>query len=409
MKILVVAESINVEDSSGSKVNVALIQNLHLAGFEVKVLHYSHKKIELENIHCVLVKESKFSFLYFLSRFVRIFQRKTKILINETLETIFGFSFTYINDVRSIIKSVKNEVDFNPDFILTLSKGGSFRPHNALLKLPQLQDKWIAYIHDPYPFHFYPRPYNWVQKSYYHKEKFMLSISEKAKYLAFPSLLLKEWMQSYFPAVKDKSIIIPHQITYSNESDYLPDFFNQHQFSLVHAGNLLKQRNPQFLLEAFSNFLENNPIAKEHAALYFIGHNEHHKETVKPYFQNPNFVFKDYMDYNTIQTIEKKASVNIILEAVAEISPFLPGKFPNCVKADRPILILGPYYSEVKRLLGNEYPFWAESNDLDKIQNVIQKLYDSWIESPNKLALNREDLLRYCSEIHLKSTIENLK
>ena len=33
-KILIVVDSINIEDSSGSKANVALIQNLAISGFE---------------------------------------------------------------------------------------------------------------------------------------------------------------------------------------------------------------------------------------------------------------------------------------------------------------------------------------------------------------------------------------
>ena len=185
MKILVISESINIEDSSASKVNVALITNLKKAGFQLKVLHYSHKKILLKDIECVLINENKFSILYLLSRFVRIFQREISININSNLEYLFGFSFTHSNDTNSIAKAILNEVKYNPNLIITLSKGGSFRPHRAMLKLPKLQKKWLAYVHDPYPFHFYPRPYNWVEKSYFHKEKFMGLITEKAKYLAF--------------------------------------------------------------------------------------------------------------------------------------------------------------------------------------------------------------------------------
>ena len=38
-RILVVVESIDVDDSSGSKANVALIKNLAKAGFELQVYH----------------------------------------------------------------------------------------------------------------------------------------------------------------------------------------------------------------------------------------------------------------------------------------------------------------------------------------------------------------------------------
>jgi len=356
----------------------------------------------------VLLKENKFSLNYLLSRTVRIFQRYTKIYINQDLEKYFGFSFTHTNDTISIKSGIKKHLDFNPDIVLTLSKGGSFRPHRALLKLPELQQKWMAYIHDPYPFHMYPRPYNWVEKSYKKKEEFVLAITEKARYLAFPSLLLKEWMESYFPAVADKSVIIPHQIKIENQLDALPDFFIKNEFSLLHAGSLLLQRNPKFLLEGFLKFLENNPEAVQTAKLYLIGNNGVHKELLQKYINHPNIVIKDYLEYKIVQSMEKNVTVNIILEAVSEISPFLPGKFPNCVVANKPILILGPYYSEVKRLLGNDYPYWAEANDTLSIENSMTTLYKTWKNSPDKLVLDRQDLIDYSTEINLKQTLEKI-
>lgn len=409
MKILVISESINIEDSSASKVNVALITNLKKAGFQLKVLHYSHKKILLKDIECVLINENKFSILYLLSRLVRIFQREISININSNLESLFGFSFTHSNDTNSIAKAILNEVKYNPNLIITLSKGGSFRPHRAMLKLPKLQKKWLAYVHDPYPFHFYPRPYNWVEKSYFHKEKFMGLITEKAKYLAFPSLLLKEWMESYFNEVSKKSLIIPHQIGSDFPFHKLPDFFNENQFTLLHAGNLLKQRNPEFLIKGFLQFLENNPSAKNESKLFLIGSNNQHKDLLCQFQNHPNIIIKDYLEYIIVQNLEKKVSVNIILEAVSEISPFLPGKFPNCVKANKPIIILGPYYSEVKRLLGNNYNNWSEANDIRAIEKIISNLYYEWKNDSEKLKLDRKDLMEYCSVQYLKGVIESIK
>jgi hypothetical protein len=59
MKILVIVDSINVNDSSGSKANVALIQNLAACGFEVQVLHYTQKEITLEGDYLYLHSRKK--------------------------------------------------------------------------------------------------------------------------------------------------------------------------------------------------------------------------------------------------------------------------------------------------------------------------------------------------------------
>ena len=94
MKILVVVDSINIEDSSGSKANVALINNLVAAGFEVIVYHYTLNNIQLSGATCFAIPEIKVSPLYFLSRFQRIIQRNSTINLAPFFERLFGFSFT---------------------------------------------------------------------------------------------------------------------------------------------------------------------------------------------------------------------------------------------------------------------------------------------------------------------------
>lgn len=179
MKILVIVDSINIEDSSGSKANVALINNLKAAGYDVLVYHYTLKNIQLRDIKTIAISERKLNILYVLSRTQRIISRNLKVNMAPFFEKIFGFSFTFFNDTKSISKAIK-KISFEPDLVFTLSKGASFRSHYALLDLPQLHNRWIAYIHDPYPFHFYPRPYNWVEAGYERKEVFFRKMSEKS-------------------------------------------------------------------------------------------------------------------------------------------------------------------------------------------------------------------------------------
>ncbi|WP_298138984.1 UDP-glycosyltransferase [Flavobacterium sp.] len=409
MKILVISESINIEDSSASKVNMALINNLTKAGFEVKVFHYSYKEIAVPSAESILINENKFSIWYVLSRIQRTIQRAFKINFNSKIETFLGFSFSHTSDSLSIANAIKKDSSFNPDFILTLSKGSSFRTHRALLKLKHLHHKWIAYIHDPYPFHYYPRPYNWVEKGFDKKEKFTLDMFSTAKYIAYPSQLLMEWMESYFESGKGKGIVIPHQIGEVSMAQEVPNYFDETKFNLLHAGNLLKQRNPEFLIKGFLKFLENNPNAKSVSKLILVGSNDYHKDLLDNYRNHSNIEIVGQTEYATVLLMENKASVNIILEAISEISPFLPGKFPNLVVANKPILLLSPYYSETKRLLGNDYQYWSEANDENKVAQLISELFSQWNNDKINLALNRHDLKDYCNEVYLKQTIDLLE
>lgn len=410
MKILVVVDSINVNDSSGSKANVALIQNLADCGFEIQVLHYTRKDINLEKIKCISIPEKKWNFLYLLSRGERLFTRLTKINLNPYLENWFGFSFTFFNDSNSIVAAIKQQKDFQPDLVLTLSKGASFRPHHALLKVPELHDKWMAYVHDPYPFHFYPRPYNWIQPGYAQKERFFRLVSKKAKYSAFPSQLLKEWMGSYFENFLNTGMVIPHQIEkISTKGISLPDYFDNSKFSLLHAGNLMKQRSPVALIKAYQKLLSEYPQALEETQLLLLGPASYYEKSLNN-FKNeiPSLVVENRnVPFIEVLALQEQVSVNIILESKSEISPFLPGKFPHCVAANRPLLLLSPYYSETRRLLGSEYPFWSEADDENKIFLLIEQLYMDWKNKEFK-KLNREDLVGYLGIDFLKNKIEKL-
>jgi hypothetical protein len=415
MTILVVVDSINIEDSSGSKANVALIHNLVEAGFEVLVYHYTLKNIQLSSITCFSIPEIRNSPMYLLSRTQRVLVRKFKVNLAPFLERIFGFSFTFFNDTNSIIKSLK-KCEFNPDLVLTMSKGASFRPHYAVLKMPELYDKWIAYVHDPFPFHYYPRPYNWIEPSYKQKETFFAQLSQKAKFSAFPSKLLMEWMASYFPNFIKTGVVIPHQnaeyyFQNTRENMDLGDYYDPSKFNLLHAGNLMKQRSPEGLLEGFKLFLENNPEAKKESKLILLGSASYHAEMLQEYkATNPEmYIYIGTVAFDQVYNLQKRVSVNIILESKSEISPFLPAKFPHCVAANKAILSLAPYYSETRRLLGDDYPYWSEQDDVIKIAALISAMYQLWQQHPNELLLNRRDLDAYLSADYLKKSILSLK
>jgi len=406
-KILVVVESIDVEDSSGSKANIALIQNLHKAGFEVLVYHYTRKDIQLPGIVCVSIKENRRSPLFFLSRLERTSRDYLKLDVHKPLQNMFGFSFTLFNDRNSIVAALRKIEGFKPDLVLTLSKGGSFRSHHALLKLPELHNKWIAYMHDPYPMHHYPKPFTWTEPGSVKKENFIREISKKAAFSAFPSKLLLEWMGNFYPDFLRSGFVIPHQIIeFSTEAIEFPKYFDPKGFNLLHAGNLLGARDPKGLVKAFIQFLKNFPEAKPYSKLIFLGGNNKRLLNVETQNIENIYVSEEYVSFEQVFKMQQHAAVNIILEAKAEISPFLPGKFPHCVQADKPILLLGPPKSEARRLLGENYKFWAEIDDLNGITKSLENLYLQWRKSPEDFRLNRPDLINYLSVPHLKEVLD---
>lgn len=412
MRILVVVESIDRNENSGSKANVALIQNLHKAGYELKVYHYTRRLITLDGILCVPIQQQKWNLFYVLSKMQLLFTRLTKWKINPIVEKMIGFSFTFFNDANSIKKILKKETAFQPDWVLTLSYASSFRSHKALLGLPQWHDRWLAYVHDPYPMHSYPRPYDWVEPGHQYKRNFFLKVVNQSRYLLYPSQLLADWMQSYYPGQREHAVIVPHQIAEQIlERETVLRSFNPNDFVILHAGNMMSARNPMPLIQAFEQFLEHNPEAKQEAKMYFVGASSCFDQPIKKKQQQiPQlFLSEGYVPFKDVLAMQEQVSVNVILEALGPISPFLPGKFAHCIQAQKPILLLSPFYSESKRLLGENYPYWSPINDVDAIKKHITTLYHLWLKNKKYLFMNREDLLHYLSPEYLKETIDGLK
>lgn len=405
-KILILAESIDTNDSSGTKGRVALIKNMASAGYQVTVLHYTRHNIQLGgDIETIQVKERKLNILYLLGKFQTYLYKWFKVNIGWTMQQWFGFSFSFFNDAKSIAKALCKFSPNDYDQLWALSKGNSYRTHKAVLESPNWHFKWYAYVHDPYPSHLYPRPFNYVHSGYRQKHRFFREISKSAFKMVYPSQLLSEWMLSYFPATKGKIIIVPHQIISIDVSGIqFPAYFNPENFNILLAGNLLRVRHPRPLVEALKLFLKTYPEAQSQAQLLIIGSTSGFGDYLKEQQKQCNqiYVSEGYQEFKRVYKMQQSADVNIILEANAEISPFLPGKFPHCVEANKPIVHIGPYLSEVKRVLGANHPYIFQNTDIKDIAEALGTLYKLWKSNPNNLKLDRPDLKQYLSFKYLK-------
>jgi hypothetical protein len=408
-KILILAETIDVDSSSAGRANLGMIHSLLATGCDIEVFHYSNKSIVIPQVKVHHIRTLKTDINFWLSRFQRVLQRLLKRNFSRFIENRRGFSFTFTNDVASMVKAIERNIE-TAHLIITLSKGASYRTHGALLKLPSVHEKWLAYIHDPYPFHWYPKPYDWVEAGSNFKEEFILEVAQKAKWIGYPSLKLQEWMAQYDSQFETKGVIIPHQTAPVKVKTALPVFFTMSKFNMLHAGNLMKQRPPFTLLEGFQLFLDRCPEAQKDSCLLLIGSASYHKAALEDYKkQMPNVVIKTRnLPFNAVYNMQQVANVNIILEAVAAKSPFLPGKFPHCLAASKPIFYIGPEDSETRRLLGKEYSYLATADNAEKISEIIEKLYLEW-KSENQFDTTiYNNLNHYFSTAYIKDKIDKL-
>lgn len=410
--ILVVTDNIDVNDGSGAKANVAFIQNLAAAGFEVTVCHHTGYEYTLPGITCQEIKIRKFNLMYALYALTRFLNRHFGYNLNRVLEKAWGFPAEFFNTTKSIRKHLRHSYSEQSfDMIITLSKGTSFRPHYALLHLPEWHSKWLAYIHDPYPYHLYPRPYRFRPLGDLKKERFFRKMSKAARWVGFPSQLLMEWMGYDFPDMKTKGVVIPHQITVETvDRVAASNYVNASKFTLVHAGLLMSARQPFGLIKAYLKFLDMHIDAREKSELLFIGGSDYTEEELKRAAgqeSSVRFILKN-IPFSEAIAIQNCTDVNVIIESDYYVSPFLPGKFPHCVAAGKPMLVLSPYYSETRRVLGKEYPYWSESTDTDRMEAILSSLYKQWKNGAALTLPGRDTLMHYMGKHNLSYQLNNL-
>lgn len=405
-RILVVVDDINENNSSGARVNLAMIKNLSLY-FSLTVVHANDASSEINGVSYIKVYENQNNVNYLLSRIFRVIRRVFKINLSPYFENLFGFSFTFFSIVdgfRYVLNKLKS-TDYN--LVITLSEGESFIPHYVLLGFKNFHNSWLAYIHDPYPMAYYPASYSFEGPGTDKKIRFMRDVLTYAKYVSFPGIMLAKWMQEKYDIKLENSIIIPHQIdihNYDFEDFQGPELFKDDKFIILHAGNILDQRNPMALINAFSLFLKQYPHRENSVGLHFIGNiGENH------FFMNENNVkdnvcFHPKLDYRASKYLMQKASVNVILESNDEISPFLPGKITDCLMMKNPILLLTPRVSELGLLFGEEYSFRAKPDNVEAIFECIDSLYSNWIDQKN-IFYNNDKLIRFMGHENLYTSI----
>jgi hypothetical protein len=88
-------------DSSGSKTNVALINNLVEASFEVLLYHHTLREIQLQGACCYAIRNKTQSFVFFKPMGL---YNVILLLIFAFFRAVFGFSFTFFSNDNSILR-----------------------------------------------------------------------------------------------------------------------------------------------------------------------------------------------------------------------------------------------------------------------------------------------------------------
>ena len=383
--ILVVCEAMGVNGTSAGIVSSTFIKLLHESGHKVTVI----TRTNFDGDAVWLPKE------IIIKKYNLSVERKTFIDKIPKVKAIPIYVTGFTNSVRYNKQLYKNilakELKENQyDLIYALAAGDSFVPYFALSEM-KLDIPYFVNIHDPYPKHIYPEPYK-LPKNHINSilERKFRKVLDKAKGISFPSQFLMEDMANTFSMISSKGFVIPHIGTLL---PHLPkeagdDFeaLDRSKINIIHAGTLLGPRNPKFLLKAIAALNEEHTDFLNKVSFTFIGAvNKSLKDIIaNSALQNVRFI-TTRLSYQKSLDLIAQSDASFVIEAIADFSPFLPGKVADIAFAEKPIIDLSPKNSEVRRLLGPAYPYQCELDDVEAIKVVLKQFYNDHINSTIKI------------------------
>lgn len=362
-KILIVVEEIANLDSSASIVNWHLSKIIGEGFSNVDIL-------TLDSISTPLKKEWIYGSIYThpkenIAPFQKFLKKIPKLL--GVLSILLGNDFPHYNRVKSIKRFLKkNKRNYN--HLILLSGGLGFTPHHSISG--KLDIPTIGVYHDPYPLSSYPEPYKGGNRFIdFTRKRNQQKSFNYLTHLVFPSQRLYEWYAKDYTIDPNKVTIVPHAVGTASEEHQGDELKNSN--TILHIGTLLKPRNPKTFIEEFVKLESNFKLE------FFGSINQHVYSSIKSFNgQNGVFISNGRIPYQDAIIKMRNSSFLLLIESDG-INPFLPTKFVDYVNMNKPLIVLTNSYSEISRLLSENYPFKTDLNNSIGISNILNaKLQD---------------------------------
>ena len=277
-------------------------------------------------------------------------------------------------------------------------------PHSLHLIGKQLKENlklnWIADFRDP-----------WTKIGYHQKLKLTKASQEKHLRLEREVLQTADHiLTTSFTTKKDFSKITKKPITVITngfDDDEVEEVMLAEKFRLSHIGSLLSERNPQELWKALQELVAEKEDFANDLELVLAGKvSETVVSSIKEHHLGKYLIEKGYLSHEESLIQQRKAQVLLLIEIdKEETQGIIPGKFFEYVKANRPILAMGPKNWDVIRLL-EETQAGKYFNYTSK-EEIKQQVY-AWYQEYKSGKLRVNSSAEKIEQFHRKKLTEKL-
>jgi hypothetical protein len=306
--------------------------------------------------------------------------------INRFTTRFTNFLYAENYNSRKYAKYI-NEIDFKVyNHIIVRSAGLNHETILAMHNLP-ITSKTIINFHDPYPTSWYLGKSNKIHKNEFLRLKKMMEVVQQAKTCCASAYYMAKDLQYLYAS--DKYIhTIPHFFEIDAFDLSKKDRIRKKaaRLQIAYHGALMFGRNIFNVLEAYTQLMEENQDIQNNTEFILRVKGDRIKELKEKYGSCTNIEIRDTLDFsNSANEQLFESDINVILENGPHYCNILPGKVPFLAAIGKPVLVVSPERSELRRIMKNNDKYIADMNSVEDIKSKLEKLIQFRMESHEKV------------------------
>lgn len=369
MKFLVIAQDLRVSGTSEGVVSRSFLAKLRMAHPSAIIdvlylkIHTGEDELNLLPIDSIVSHKISLKAPFIIK------------WLNRLSTRLFNVS-SYDNYIHKLFSKHIAKVDCKKyNHVFVRSSGVNHETILALKNLPILK-KAIINFHDPYPFFWYPGSNRKLTRVEVSRLKKIRLIVKEAKSCISPSKLLSNDLELLYES-NNKFHVLPHQYDSSafNLKEKKENYVKKKKVTMSYHGSVQFGRNLDVLLDVYNELVNEDAKIKADTEVSIRLKTNEFERFRNKYSNHENISVLEKADFLTSSYEQMfESDIILILENGPDISNILVGKAPFVDTLKKPVLILAPEASELRRIVKDEKYIAAYSNKAEikeKLKNLI--------------------------------------
>ncbi|MGG5488346.1 hypothetical protein [Gaetbulibacter sp. PBL-D1] len=294
--------------------------------------------------------------------------------LNRLSSRFFGVLYAEYYIHQKYAKHLKH-IDYKTyDHIFIWSSGLNHETILGARNLPILK-KSIVVFHDPYPYPWYKGVSTKIHRNDFLRLKMMIEVVQQAKVCCATAYYMAKDLQ-YLYASDKYFYSLPHQFALeafdvSKDSEVRK---KEAKLQISYHGALMFGRNLFNVLEAYEKLLKENPSLMVDTEFVLRTKGDNIEKIKEKYSELDNIKVLEFLDFsNSFNEQSSQSDINIVLENGPHYANTLGGKVPFLTTTGKPIFIVSPERSELKRIMKNK-KYIADMNNVEDIKLKLGEL-----------------------------------